>query len=384
MFKGNSVDAANCPGDATETFDCVPNVYVETCNCNERVGTVVTTCVPGSNLAPSDTCEVRTDRVGGCNNQCPAWASWESWTVWLPSCVDSHEDDGDISDTIFNDFDKHLPKRSRERHCTLILDDGTEQTESVGHVSGNCRFEDKLETEYQSVDDYTKCESNTIFPNNEDTTLIETKVIVDFKISIYEPWTPALLDTTSATFIHLSELYIHTFVSAFATINTDTYKFATLRVKKFTLLEQGALIRRKRAFNDDSYRSSIEAEMESVFNVLVPSEATVAQENGDNNVDLDLAGTINAQAEEQIKDIVKVEVEKKISEVASDIVEGEGDYRPGELNFFRKPVVTGTAMESDALATYSTDFTLVCNCETKLREDYRSCIPAAQDRDVRY
>ena len=66
------------------------------------------------------------------------------------------------------------------------------------------------------------------------------KVIVDFEVEIYEPWTDDLEDPESDDFQELADKYIAAFNSTFAQSNTDevesltSIEFATIYVTSFT------------------------------------------------------------------------------------------------------------------------------------------------------
>ena len=96
-----------------------------------------------------------------------------------------------------------MPKRIRERECEFS--NGT--TTPANHVSGNCPFSDKMETERQTVTNYTKCVSVFEEVEIDDEVEIETKVIVDFQVEIYEEWTEELEDPQSDAFKCATTLY---------------------------------------------------------------------------------------------------------------------------------------------------------------------------------
>ena len=195
-------------------------------------------------------------------------------------------------------------------------------------------------------------------------------MIVDFKISIYEPWSEDLNNPDSQSFLHLSELYLLAFSRSLATIATSTYKFAQIRVVSFVLISEGTLLRERRdtEFHEQD-KSSIEAEIETVFNVLVAKDES------------EVSG-INAEAENTLKDNIVGAVEAKVADVVADKrVDSEDGYQPGELNFYKNAEITGIMMERDILATY-TDYVLDCDCATQTRTDYKTCIPVDGRDDI--
>ena len=67
------------------------------------------------------------------------WGEWGDWSEWAPSCFD------DSSDSIYQDTDNYYPKHSRTRDC-IKTENGVKTTVAVNDASGNCPFNDKIET----------------------------------------------------------------------------------------------------------------------------------------------------------------------------------------------------------------------------------------------
>lgn len=72
------------------------------------------------------------------------WGEWDDWSEWAPSCFD------DSSTSIYKDTENYYPKRSRTRDCiktTTENGENTNKTIAVNDDSGNCPFNEKIETE---------------------------------------------------------------------------------------------------------------------------------------------------------------------------------------------------------------------------------------------
>ena len=349
-----------CPGEDTKEMDCVPNVYSDTCSCEGSVGTLTWSCAPGENLHPEDVCEDKANE--DCSYFCPLWTVWGEWTAFFPECVD--ELDVDNPDTIFNDLDKHMPKRIRERECRFS--DGT--LAYANHESGNCPASDKAETERQTIDDYTKCVSPFEDVEIDKEVQVETKVIVDFQVEIDEEWTPELNDTESEEFTDLAEIYILCFLEALKAVEevegTSKIQFATVRVVRFILIEEDFVAFRQRR---SVARNRIKAEFETVYDIIAAKDdekETNIKESERIKIDLDLAQQVSTQ--------VRKTIEEEI------IVTEVGDHKAGELNFLRIPeaaeIVTTVNYEKKVLARYSDYFVKDCDCETGETYDYNECI----------
>ena len=225
---GDTLVPNSCPGDAEEAIDCQPWAYVDQeCHCDGQDGTRGFICAEGFGLAADDVCAPKANAT--CNDHCGVWGVWSDWSDYFPACVDNSRD------TLFNDLEKHTPERYRERDC--MIKDATDGTLSVVVDITNqkgCPWEEKTENELQSPIVY--CESNF---NNEDDSLFETKVIVDFKLSLYEEWDADLNDQESQKFQELAEKYEHGLQKKMvdiASVDEEAkYKFATIRVLKFEL-----------------------------------------------------------------------------------------------------------------------------------------------------
>ena len=362
-ITATSTSTTTTTGDETTDIECVNNEYSESCNCDGPVGIFKTTCVPGSNLHPDD---IYISKFGeDCSAECPVWTAWGEWTPYFPSCVD--ELDTDNPDTIFNDLEKHMPKRIRERECKF----GNGTTTPANHVSGNCPFSDKMETERQTVDNYTKCVSVFEEVEIDDEVEIETKVIVDFQVEIYEEWTEELEDPKSDAFTDLAEIYILGFLESLQAISdvdgTSQIQFATVRVIRFELIEEDFVaFRRKRSIPQDKIR----AVFETVYDIIAPKD-----EAKETNIVEDSQQQINIDIAEQVVDQVRTTVEEKI-------VEAPEDHQPGELNFLRVPEardIISVNYEEKVLASYSDYVVLDCDCATGKTLDHHECVATAQD-----
>jgi hypothetical protein len=261
-----------------------------------------------------------------------------------------------------------MPKRMRERECQF--NDG--KPAPTNHESGNCPFSDKIETQRQTLDNYTKCVSPFENITIDEEIEIETKVIVDFVVEIYEEWTPELEDPNSDAFTDLAEIYILGFMESLKAIDnvdgTSQIQFATVRVKKFTLEEEDFVAFRRR--RSSLAQDRIKAEFETVFDIVAlkdDAKETNIIEEAKNKIDSD----ISTQVGEQILETVERQLVKDVE-----------DHVPGELNFIRIPkqIVTSINFEKKVLAEYSDHFIMDCNCEKEITQDYHECI--ATDRDA--
>ena len=363
-ITATSTSTTTTTGDETTDIECVNNEYSESCNCDGPVGIFKTTCVPGSNLHPDD---IYISKFGeDCSAECPVWTAWGEWTPFFPSCVD--ELDTDNPDTIFNDLEKHMPKRIRERECEFS--NGT--TTLANHVSGNCPFSDKMETERQNVFYYTRCVSVFEGVEIDDEVEIETKVIVDFEVEIYEKWSAELKDSQSDAFTDLAEIYILGFLEALQEINqvegTSEIQFATIRVIRFELIEEDFVaFQRKRSIPQDKIRTVFE----TVYDIIAPKDEakeTKIVEQSQMEINQDIAA--------QIFDKVRTTVEEKI-------VKAPEDHQAGELNFLGVPEardIMSVNYEEKVLAFYSDYVVLDCDCATGQTLDHNECF--ATDRDV--
>ena len=349
-------------------------VFTPSCACIDNedgsaTGTTTYECTLGSDLGTLDqTCDdTPADALEDCNNECGYFGEWTDWTAYFPECID----DVDGADTLFNDLDKHLPKRFRSRACVYMGESGeTVNIEKISDSFNRCTADDAIETQFKS-EDY-QCEDNSVFDNIDTATQVETKVVVDFTVRIYEEWQPALADANSTEFNNLAELYIMGFLSKLeeAAVSDDNVKFATVRVIAFVELHAGEFKadrrRRRRQSDSTAELSTIEAEFETVYNVLAEQDASE-----------DLG--ISAEAATSIQESIKEEVATKVDEVINPRENGV-DWEEGELNFLNTPVVVDVPVfERAIVADYGVDITEVCNCATSQREDFYSCVTVEKD-----
>ena len=206
----------------------------------------------------------------------------------------------------------------------------------------------------------------------DDEVEIETKVIVDFEVEIYEEWVPELNDTQSDAFTDLAEIYILGFLEALQEINqvegTSEIQFATVRVIRFELIEEDFVaFRRKRSIPQDKIR----AVFETVYDIIAPKD-----DEKETNIVNEAQQQINIDISEQVGEQVRTTVEEKI-------VKGVEEHKPGELNFLRVPeveeIVTSINYEKKVLATYSPFFVMDCDCATGKTQDHYTCLETAQD-----
>ena len=355
----NSETDFNCSGNTTKVIDCVPNKYFDSCICNDSVGTLERTCIPGSDLHFDDICSEMPNE--DCSDRCPVWTAWGSWTDFFPSCVDKLDK---------HNPEKYMPKRIRERDCqfsngTLVL---------ANHESGNCPFSDKMETERQTLENYTQCEPTFKGVEIDEETEILTEVIVGFEIEIYEEWNDDLEDPQSDAFTDLAEIYIKGFLEALQDINevngTSKIQFATVRIVAFVLMpEETVDVRKKRSIPQDK----IKAEFETVYDIIAPKASNIK----DNDFD---------DIEEKAKNIINVNIAAQISNKVIETIEEKIDpenlnHKAGELNFLRVPekekIITNIQYE----ARYSTYFIMDCNCNTGKSQDYHECIDVSFTSD---
>ena len=339
----------------TETIVIYPDSY-GSCSCEGSVGTLTWSCA-GEYLYSEDDCEVNPDE--DCSDSCPVWTAWGEWTAYFPECVD--ELDMDNPDTIFNDLEKHMPKRIRERECRFS--DGT--LAYANHESGNCPASDKAETQRQTIDNYTKCVSPFEDVEIDEEVEVETKVIVDFQVEIYEEWTSELKDPQSEEFTDLAEIYILGFLEALTAVDevegTSKIQFATLRVVRF--------------IPDEDDFVAFKAEFETVYSIIATKDdenETNIQESEKIKIDVDIAQQVSTQVRKTIEE------ERTVTDV--------GYLKAGEPNFFRIPqeaeIVTKVNYEKIVLATYTDYIVLDCNCTTGITADYYECI--ATEKDVSF
>ena len=360
-----SLTPGDCgPDPATQTVDCVSTKFEEVCTCTDATdgsatGATSYICTLGTNLGTlDDTCE-DAPVSKECNEQCGYWGQWGDWTEYIPSCID----DVDNADTLFNDLDKHLPKRFRIRDCFYKADSGTEVVIKISESYGRCDANDRIETQFKT-EDY-QCTANSVFDQVAETE-VETKVVVDFTVRIYEEWNDNLKDQNSTEFNNLAELYITGFLSSLqaAASSNEKVQFATVRVIAFVQLHAGDFVttRRRRAES----LSTIEAEFETVYNVLAEK---------DSSEEIGISAASQAAISTEIESAVSQNVEAII-----DPRNAAGDWEAGELNFLSAQVQVDPAVfERAIVASYSDTPTQVCNCDTGLREDYFQCEPVEKD-----
>ena len=326
-------------------------------------------------------CQTEYTEVNACLDA--SWTTWSQWTAFFPSCVD--EIDTDNPDTIFNDWKKHMPKRFRERECQFR--NGT--ITSVNHVSGNCPFSDKIETERQTPDSYTKCVSRFEGIRIDEEIETETKVIVDFLVDIYEEWTPELEDPQSDAFMDLSEIYILGFLETLQNINevngTIAIQFATIRVIRFERMNIKAAMetvysvtekgmspektRREKSENTNFVLPElVRAVFETVYDIIAPKD-----EERDTNIIEESERQINTDIAAQVIEQVRQTVEQK------GILKVLEDHKLGEPNFSTNPHLTAINYEEKVLAGYYNFFQLDCDCATGVTKDYNECMTTIQD-----
>lgn len=304
-----------------------------------------------------ETCDDQpADVANGCNNKCGFWGDWEDWSDFFPECID----DKGGEDTLFNDLDKHLPKRFRRRPCVYYGENDVLTTVLVADSNGRCAPEDMIETDFKT--EGYQCETNSAFEEPLPENQVETKVVVDFKVQIYERWNDNLLNDNSTEFNNLAELYILGFLNGLQAAGNENVKFATVRVIAFVKVDEpeGQTRRRRRAAD----LSKIEAEFESVYSVRGEADAT--QESG-----------VSQVAASAITNQIKSNVDQKVNEIISP--RNTDDWTPGSLNFLAKAVVEDPVFERAITAKYSTTTTPSCNCQTELRNDYFTCQTVEKD-----
>ena len=330
------VDAAylrdqNCPGEDAREIDCLPNVYSDTCSCDGSVGTLSWSCVAGENLHPEDICENKANE--DCSNFCPVWTEWGEWTAVSPECIDIED-----IDNFFNDFDKNIPTRTRERECRFS--DGA--LAYVNHESGNCPASDK--TEQQTLD--VLCP-----PPFEESEIEETviyKYIIVIQFVIFEAWTSALQNPQSDAFTDLAEIYTSRFLDSLRAISqVDSslqIQFETLRAVRFVLLKED-FVRRRRSVS----RDKIQAEFEAVYIIV---HDTGGQKTEDKRI------IIEASEEPEEPEEINNDVDEFSRYVSQTIVE----------------ILKTIYFEQGILSAYSSYIVLDCNCTSGLTTDHYECV----------
>ena len=363
-IPGQNSETGPCPGDDTKEIDCVINYSYNDSNYDSYNYSYNDSNYDSYNYFYNDSTMTLVNI--DCSDECPAWTTWGEWTAFFPSCVD--ELDKNNPDTIFSDLEIYMPKRIRERECQFS--NGT--TTPANHVRGNCPISEWVETERQTIENFTKCESAFEGVEIDEETEIETKVIVDFGVEIYEEWTPELADPQSDVFTDLAAIYILGFLKALQAINevkgTSQIQFATVRVIRFHLIEEDFVtFRRKRSTPQDKIRTVFE----TVYDIIAPKddkEETHIVQESQQQINTDVAEKVGEQVRQT---------------VAEEIVQGVKDHKPGKLNFIKVPeveeIVTSINYEKKVLATYSNYFVMDCNCATNKTQDYNECIATAQD-----
>ena len=354
LFEANSPCVEDCK-------EFVATTFTEECVCSaDNIGTITYNCDPGENLGDDDkTCDdTPADIPGGCNNKCGFFGEWQAWSEYLPKCIDDKDD----ADTLFNDLSKHRPKRFRRRDCQYYGEDNVLTKILVAESHGRCLPEDMIETEFKT-EDY-QCEvTNSAFEEELPQGQVETKVVVDFKVEIYEEWNENLLDVNSDEFNNLAELYILGFLEGLKAVANDNVRFATVRVISFTKIGESS--RRRRRRSDDL--SKIEAEFESVYSVRAEEDATGTQESG-----------VSQVAAAQITDQIQTSVDEKVNEVINPRTSLD-EWQPGSLNFLDKARVEEPVFERAIVADYGEEITPSCDCPNEKRNDYQTCIPVEKD-----
>ena len=373
MIGTTVVDNSECPsGDvAAETIVCTPWTQSSECSCNGQDGTLSYTCVGGTGLAADDICVVNPDE--SCNEQCGMWGEWEQWSQFYPSCVDNLND----ADTLLNDLDIHRPERYRERDC-LIKDASTGLNATITDITdqAGCKWQDKHENEEQADEDIKTCEHIFAGDAASDDTLIATKAVVDFELRLYEQWSDDLDDTTSTEFEELAEKYEHGLQETLVAISETSdprakYSFATIRVMKFSKIQESAIFETNEATRKrrDGSADEINAEFETVFKVL--GEKDNSESSG-----------VDSSSADALNNAIKDDVAEGLKDATSRTVADQGGYKAGELNFFRQATeedIQPIVFENSLLASYET--ITDCDCATKKRADYKQCKPVP-DRDV--
>ena len=247
--------------------------------------------------------------------------------------------------TIYSD-PVYTPTRSRKRTC--LGSDGSEVL-----YSGCGVITERIETETKSEE----CESRF---KNTDVTLYETKVVISFKVQIYEKWSTDLLVRTSSYYTYLSQLYIRAFLVRLQTIQrvtggTSNYAglsslstrtqclFSTVRVVRFTRVTSNFILsgRKRREIDEDP--SEILAELEVVYDTL--AEADGSTDSG-----------LTEDAEKELTDALQDAVEDEIEAETDSQVTDADEFKEGDPNYLDTAKVEKTEME-DVILTDETKTT---------------------------
>ena len=289
-----------------------------------------------------------------------SWVEWGEWSSFMPPCHDASSTQA----TIFQD-DIYIPTRYRFRSCVSSAETTVFYSSACGDVS------DRVETEEENP--ISQCESR--FENN-DSSLYETKVIVSFKVQIYEKWSTDLTETDSKYFIYLSQLYSRAFIPTLQKIQktgidsdspslsslNSSWKmfFATVRVTSFNKATDTELSRRKRQAieaADEEIRSEIEAKLEAVFNTLVDAD----EEN---------TSGVTSDAEEELKEALKTAVEEETKAETENKLTDFNSFKENDRNYVSDVKADQAELEDVILAEDKTTTESTKTSTTKKNNNY--------------
>ena len=268
------------------------------------------------------------------------------WGEWLEEgCLDPEA----------TNENNRLQLRIRERYCSL----GTE----------SCKYPKQFEI--GTWQNPPHCDE--IFGQIPDG-LVQTRVLVNLYLPLFEVWSDRLLNSSSEEFIRAGLNYKSTMNSILSKVEDNSQKngqvaFSYSRLKSFIRgsTTAGKIRQRKSAAEE------IFAEFEAIFNVL-----------GESNAAAD--GKLIPQAEAELIAKVTSGLQrelKSVSAVSSGYV--VTNYVPGELNFFRQITDTDIAipvMEKSINETFG-PWINDCDCGNQIRSDYAVCTTADSHVNVR-
>ena len=165
--------------------------------------------------------------------------------------------------------------------------------------------------------------------------MIETKIIVTFRVTIYEAWTTNLTESSSDYFVAMAELYVQFFMPALKTISkvnvssTTDIEFSTCLVSSFT---QSSYSRKRRTADSKIY---IDAYFEVIYDILTDADSSTAS-------------GMTTSAQEAITSEIETSIETALQELVG--FSDKDNHTAGETNFITRPQVTKTEFENEILA----------------------------------